>query len=155
MSHNKKIYKELGVGTFGACFKVFDKRSGSTCVLKKIPFNTPKDVQLISTEIQVLRKLSNPFIVTYYTTFLDGNNMCLVMEVINKKVCFFNVYKYCSGGDLYKWIQDRERSNKWEPLHINQVFEWAWMMCKGMEHVHSKGLKGNKISCVYIARYIA
>ena len=84
---------ELGTGTFGSCYQVLDKRSNLVCVLKQIPFATPKDVKLISTEIQVLRKLSHPYIVTYYTTFVHEDSMCLVMEVL-----------LLTQGVTYKWL---------------------------------------------------
>jgi len=105
-SHNSPLQKsmndyvllaELGEGAFGSCSKMLDPRSNQICVVKSILFSSVKDVQSISNEIHILRKLSHPNIVSYYGTFIHNDRMCIVME-------------FCAEGDLNEWIVNRECS---------------------------------------------
>lgn len=60
--------------------------------------------------MKALRKLSHPNIVTYYTTFVDKNFMCIEME-------------FCDRGDLGSWID--ERQPHWTPVGEQLLFEWV------------------------------
>jgi serine/threonine protein kinase len=58
-----ELIATLGSGAFGVVYKVLDKSNNEVMVVKKIPFVTIKDVYNISSEIQILRKLSHPYII--------------------------------------------------------------------------------------------
>eukprot|EP01119_Soliformovum_irregulare_P016555 TRINITY_DN4805_c0_g1_i2.p1 TRINITY_DN4805_c0_g1~~TRINITY_DN4805_c0_g1_i2.p1 ORF type:complete len:463 (-),score=123.60 TRINITY_DN4805_c0_g1_i2:13-1401(-) len=116
---------KLGEGGFAACFKMMDNKTHNICVVKKIPFTTVDDVFHISTEIQILRKLSHPGIVGYLATFMDGNNMCMAME-------------FCDVGDLKDWISHRQP--RWTPVDLKLFQKWAEMMTSAMTHVHHAGI---------------
>lgn len=132
--------KEIGGGTFGVCYKAIDtKNNNSECVIKKIPFNSVRDVKLIGTELGILRKLDHPNIVKYFSSFMYENAMCIVME-------------YCNGGSLKDWMDQRETVvlQQKKKLQTNQTstliqlieptlfWSWCFMICSGMEEIHKQ-----------------
>lgn len=50
-------------------------------------------------EIEILQKLSHPFITKYRESFIDGLNLCIVMD-------------YASKGDFYSLISERKNQRK-------------------------------------------
>ena len=86
-----KIISELGHGTYGIAYKVTAlKQPGAIFVLKKIPIShlDPKQQRDALIEVQILRKLSHPYIIKYYTSFIEDDSLFILME-------------HAAGGDLY------------------------------------------------------
>lgn len=55
-------------------------------------------------EVKIMSKLNNPYIVKYHDSFIDQNNLNIVME-------------YCEGGDLANYF----RSQFGRPMNENKV----------------------------------
>ena len=85
------ILNELGRGSYGTVYKVQAKKCNHTVfVLKKIPMKhlKPKHQREALQEVQILKKLTHPNIITYYTSFVESECLYILME-------------YAAGGDLY------------------------------------------------------
>ncbi len=88
------VVGELGRGSFGTVFKVEARRfHNQVFVLKCIPINHMDQRQQRDAlrEVLILRKLSHPNIIRYYTSFLEDGCIYILME-------------YAAGGDLYSVI---------------------------------------------------
>ena len=86
-----KILDELGRGSYGVAYKVEALRNSNTVyVLKKIPMKhlKSKSQREALQEVQILRKLTHPHIIRYYTSFIEEESLYILME-------------YAAGGDLY------------------------------------------------------
>jgi serine/threonine protein kinase len=86
--------EELGKGTYGRVFKVRRKSDGLYCVRKQVPIGGLSDESREETlnETHVMRKCDHFNIIKYYDSFIEDNNLNIIME-------------YCSGGDLSKKIK--------------------------------------------------
>lgn len=87
----------LGTGTFSTVRVATHKSSGIKYAVKAISLleiQTPTLVRL-RREIQVLRSLQNPNIISLYEIFEENNNLFMVMEM-------------CKGGELWHFLQGVE-----------------------------------------------
>lgn len=76
-------------------------------------------VEEIYREAQALQKLSHPNIVKLFHAFLIKNNVVLIMELI-------------SGGELYKYVKDKEG------LSESEAREFFIQLADAVEYCHSK-----------------
>ena len=93
------IQKRIGGGNFADVFLVFDKESQTQVAIKKIKTPkkqiSPKILELLHSEIHVLKSIKNENIVKLYDSFRENDYYHLVME-------------YCNGGDFEKYLQSQE-----------------------------------------------
>ena len=77
------VLKTLGEGTFGVVFKVKNKETGAIRAMKSIKSkNISWDNNEIQQEIEVLKKLNNPYIIKLFEFFNDDeNNIYLIEEL--------------------------------------------------------------------------
>jgi serine/threonine protein kinase len=76
--------KVLGRGSYGVVYQGRNLVSGEEIAIKVLPCPHPSDV---GQEIEILRRLDNPFIVNFYQAFLGNKELWIVME-------------FCGGGSL-------------------------------------------------------
>ena len=90
------IQSEIGKGSTGQVFKVGCSKTNKTYAMKKIIMahigGKTTQMELLR-EINLLRESRHPNIITYYTSFLDGNFAYIVTE-------------YAEYGDLDKVMID-------------------------------------------------
>lgn len=88
-----EIIDILGKGAFGVVYKAVSKINRLEYVLKKLSTKNmdQEKSKSIVREVQLLKKLKHPNIITYYNSFIEDNNLFIVME-------------YARGGDYYKVI---------------------------------------------------
>ena len=124
-----KIKDRIGVGSYGIVYKVTKKNNDKQIyVLKQIPFNLKADINnetLIEAknEALILSKLKHKYIVKYYDSFQDNNNLNIVME-------------YCEYGDLDSYIKNLKKNNK--HLSENQIWKFFIEICTGLSYMHNK-----------------
>jgi len=124
-----KIKDRIGVGSYGIVYKVTKKNNEKQIyVLKQIPFNLKEDINnetLIEAknEALILSKLKHKYIVKYYDSFQDNNNLNIVME-------------YCEYGDLDSYIKNLKKNNK--HLSENQIWKFFIEICAGLSYMHNK-----------------
>lgn len=64
-------------------------------------------IQEIYREAESLKKLNHKNIVQLYHAFVEGKQLCMIME-------------YASGGELYKYVEEKGRLNEIEARKIFQ-----------------------------------
>lgn len=62
-------------------------------------------IQEIYREAESLKKLNHKNIIALYHAFLEGKQLCMIME-------------YAAGGELYKYVEDRQRVSESEARRI-------------------------------------
>ena len=89
-----EIQTKLGQGSFGIVYKVKRKIDNSHYVMKQINISqmSSRMKQDAINEVTVLSKMSNPYVVKYYDSFIDKNILCIIME-------------YCDNGDLSTYLK--------------------------------------------------
>ncbi|XP_030013148.1 serine/threonine-protein kinase Nek10 [Sphaeramia orbicularis] len=87
------ILDHLGTGAFGSVFKVQKQSSQNLLALKEVNLHNPafgkdkrsrdSNVDKIISELTIIKKqMTHPNIVKYYKTFLEGDKLYIVMELI-------------------------------------------------------------------------
>ena len=87
------IQKELGRGSFGVAYLVVHLLTGQQYVLKRISIGhlNNKHQQSALREVEILKSISHPHIIKYYSSYIEDNTLSIITE-------------YAEGGDLYKLI---------------------------------------------------
>ena len=75
-----EIINKIGKGSFGTVYKVRRKADGCVYVMKQINSSllNPKVRDSALNEVQILASLRHSFIVKYYDSFLDHNNLNII-----------------------------------------------------------------------------
>ena len=83
-----EIVKQLGKGSYGTVYVVTSKLDKNTYVMKKMELNHLKESQQKECyrEVSILRKVSHPNIIRYYSSFLENESLCRIRRslYINK-----------------------------------------------------------------------
>ena len=81
------IKERLGIGAFGVVYKVLKKSDNHIYVIKQIPLVglTLQQINDAKLEARILSLVRSNYIVRYYESFEEENNLNIVME-------------YCDGG---------------------------------------------------------
>ena len=93
------IKERLGVGAFGVVFKVLKKTNNVIYVIKQIPLIglTYQEKNEAKLEAKILSSVRSNYIVRYYESFEENNNLNIVME-------------YCDRGDLSQFINKNKKT---------------------------------------------
>lgn len=117
------IYQEirpLGEGGFG-CVKLYRNRiTKQEVAIKFVHFNSlesPEDINRVYNEINLLRDLRHPNIVSLIDAFPSNDQICFVME-------------YCSGGELKHYLIENG------PLNEDEVYNLTSQICEAMRYCH-------------------
>lgn len=96
MSYLVKYYEKepIGRGNFGTVYLVTHKLTGENYIAKKIGLTGLNDKEILYSyqEAKVLHSLYHPNIVRYIESFMENNELIIVME-------------YCEGGDIANKIK--------------------------------------------------
>ena len=114
----------LGSGSFSLVklgVHKITKEKVAVKIMDKIKMNT-SDLELVRTEIEILKICQHPYIIKLYDVFENIDYIYIIME-------------YCSGGDLFSFIQKRNFMLKEE-----KVVVIMYKLCKAVYYVHSYGI---------------
>lgn len=64
-------------------------------------------IQEIYREAESLKKLNHKNIIALYHAFLEGKQLCMIME-------------YAAGGELYQYVEEKKRTGEVETRKIIQ-----------------------------------
>lgn len=103
-----KLIEKLGKGSYGTVWKVKHKPTGLIRAMKKIPKSNKDEEEVIVNEIELLKKMDHPNIVKIFEFYSNEIEYCLITE-------------HCSGGELYKVIQDKGPLS--EPVVANIMYQ--------------------------------
>jgi serine/threonine protein kinase len=80
-------------------------------------------IQEIYREGESLKKLTHKNIIALYHAFVEGKQLCMIME-------------YAAGGELYKYVDEKKRINEVEARRIMQQIVNAMSYCHNRGIVH-------------------
>lgn len=138
----KKKYKEkyvIGRGNFGVATLVCERASQLDYISKKIALSSLSDYELkcCQLEAKLLESLNHPNIVRYHETFLEEDQLMIIME-------------YCPGGDLSQLIKTHKESRSYFPE--DQIALWMTQLISALHFLEERRVihRDIKSSNVYI-----
>eukprot|EP00242_Pyramimonas_sp_CCMP2087_P012684 CAMPEP_0198199912 /NCGR_PEP_ID=MMETSP1445-20131203/3020_1 /TAXON_ID=36898 /ORGANISM="Pyramimonas sp., Strain CCMP2087" /LENGTH=731 /DNA_ID=CAMNT_0043869823 /DNA_START=481 /DNA_END=2676 /DNA_ORIENTATION=- len=114
--------KTLGRGAQGTVILVRRKADRAKFCIKKIYIEdqSPDDQEAVMNEIKVLAKLAHPNIVAYYGSFMESDDLNVVME-------------YADGGTLWQHIQKAKA-----PFREEEIMRMFTQLLLCLDYVHKK-----------------
>jgi serine/threonine protein kinase len=109
-------HQVLGKGSYGVVYKASNKTTGVEVAVKILPCEHPGD---LGTEIDFLRRLSCPYIITFHQAFIFRKELWIVME-------------FCGGGS----VSDVLRITR-KPLLESQIQSISASAVLGLSYLHS------------------
>jgi hypothetical protein len=101
--------KQIGKGTFGNVYESKNLIFNNKVAMKVIPKNEHMDQLLLKNEILILKKLSHPNIVRIYEFYESYN-------------CYYLINEFCSGGELFNYINNSKLYEQQLSIIFYQVF---------------------------------
>ena len=117
------IQKTLGKGSYGIVYKVQKQNTNEIYVLKRIPLKglSEKEISEVRQEAKILSSINSDFVVKYFDSFEENNNINIVME-------------YCDKGDLNDFILRKKEENKLIEEEI--IWNLFIKIAIGLAHIH-------------------
>ena len=121
---NYEFLGNIGQGMSGKVYKARHKKENRFYAIKKLNFNeiNEKERIAIQDEVNLLKQLKHPNIVTYKDSFFDSDN------------CLNIVMVFCELGDMYTKIHKQ----KGEYFPEEQILLWLAQLCLALSYVHDK-----------------
>ena len=121
---NYEFLGNIGQGMSGKVYKARHKKENRFYAIKKLNFNeiNEKERIAIQDEVNLLKELKHPNIVTYKDSFFDSDN------------CLNIVMVFCEMGDMYTKIHKQ----KGEYFPEEQILLWLAQLCLALSYVHDK-----------------
>ena len=121
---NYEFLGNIGQGMSGKVYKAKHKQENRFYAIKKLNFNeiNEKERIAIQDEVNLLKQLKHPNIVTYKDSFFDKDN------------CLNIVMVFCEMGDMYTKI----RKQKGEYFPEETILLWIAQLCLALSYVHDK-----------------
>ena len=121
---NYEFLGNIGQGMSGKVYKAKHKLENRFYAIKKLNFNeiNEKERIAIQDEVNLLKQLKHPNIVTYKDSFFDNEN------------CLNIVMVFCEMGDMYTKI----RKQKGEFFPEETILLWVAQLCLALSYVHDK-----------------
>ena len=118
------IGEKIGNGKFGLIKKGINKKTGKQVAIKIMSKKdmTNQDLELVRTEIEILKICQHPNIIQLYEVFENLDYFYIIME-------------YCSGGDLFSYLECRD-------FHLPEPLACKFMhkICAALYYIHSYGI---------------
>ena len=136
--------KKLGEGAFGIVYKVKKKvdKDYKYFVLKQIPLlgQSEERKKYIKSEAEILSTIKSKYVVKYYESFEEENNLNIIME-------------YCEKGDLDVFIQKKRKEGK--SLSEKEILELFIKITIGLGEIHKMNIlhRDLKSSNVFLKNY--
>ena len=118
------IKEKLGSGKFGLIKLGINKKTNQKVAIKIMSKSNMAndDLELVRTEIEILKICQHPNIIQLYDVFENINYFYIIME-------------YCSGGDLFSYLEKRNFR-----LPENQACKFMHKMCAAIYYIHQYGI---------------
>ena len=123
MIRNYKIIEKIGKGTFGIIYKVKKFNDPIIYVIKQISLEGLTNYQItqVFSEVKILSLINSKYVVKYYESFLEDDNLNIVME-------------YCDNGDLYNYLKEKKEKNI--PLKEDLIWKIFIKITLGLAIIH-------------------
>lgn len=137
-----ELVREIGKGSFSVVYKARCTRDGTLVALKRVQVRGMRDEKArgdCAREAALLQKLDHPHIVKYFVSFVEREELNLVLELAD-------------GGDLAQLIQGFRRRGKLIPEPA--IWRYLSHVCAALQHMHANRImhRDVKPSNVFIAR---
>ena len=118
------IKEKLGSGKFGLIKLGINKKTNQKVAIKIMSKSNMAndDLELVRTEIEILKICQHPNIIQLYDVFENINYFYIIME-------------YCPGGDLFSYLEKRNFR-----LPENQACKFMHKMCAAIYYIHQYGI---------------
>ena len=119
-----EIKSKVGKGKFGVVHLGINRKTKEKVAIKildKTEMST-EDLELVRTEIEILKICQHPYIITLYDVFENPTYIHIIME-------------YCGGGDLFSYLEKRNFR-----LQEHKVCEFIHKTCSAVYYIHSYGV---------------
>ena len=118
------IKEKLGSGKFGLIKLGINKKTNKKVAIKIMSKSNMAndDLELVRTEIEILKICQHPNIIQLYDVFENINYFYIIME-------------YCPGGDLFSYLEKRNFR-----LPENQACKFMHKMCAAIYYIHQYGI---------------
>lgn len=118
-----QLIKCIGEGAYGRAYLATDSQ-GNKVVAKVIDVGKVPHKERLACiqEVKLLATLDHPFIVRYIDSYLDGQNLHIVMN-------------FCDGGDLADLIRSHE--DRSEHLPEKQIIKWLTQLLMAVKYTHA------------------
>ena len=115
-----KIIKKLGQGAGGKVYLAQEKDTRAEVAIKEIKISSVDKKELLLMEITVMRDLNHPNIINYVDSYLDDQNLWVVME-------------YLAGGALTDVVLKLAMTEKQTATVCREVLQ-------GLQYLHDHGI---------------
>jgi len=123
---NYEIVKPLGKGKFSIVYMAKRLTDGSMCAVKKInifDMMVPKQREKCLKEVRLLQSLDHPNIVKLKDSFIDNNELLIIVEWAEK-------------GDLKRLIRRATSMNV--TFKETEIWEYSRQLAGALDHMHQK-----------------
>lgn len=121
--HRYKKIKKLGDGSFGIALLVKSRDDDKYYAMKVIKIDNMDKKQMKDSinEVNLLKAMKHPNIISYKESFIEKSYLWIVMD-------------YADDGDLYKKIEVQKELGKY--MSENQILDWFVQMALATKHIH-------------------
>ena len=117
------IKQTLGKGSYGIVYKVQKENTNEIYVIKQIALRglSQKEIDEVRQEAKILSSINSDFVVKYYDSFEENDNINIVME-------------YCDEGDLNDFIIKKKESQTL--IEEDLIWNLFIKITIGLAHIH-------------------
>ncbi|KAA6379532.1 MAG: putative protein serine/threonine kinase [Streblomastix strix] len=120
-----KMIRALSSGAFGRVLHMTQIDNNKEVVIKRVQYLSDEEKKLGDDEVKMLKLAQSKHIVKYLESFIDGLDLCIVME-------------FCSGGNLRVLIEAlKKMSIKDRKMKCYMSF---YQVLSSLAHLHSLGI---------------
>ena len=115
-----ELKEKLGEGSYGSVYKVIQRKTNYLRAVKAIKKKNVDKNEFLN-EIEVLKTVDHPNIIKLFDCYFDRN-------------FYYMVEEYCSGGDLFDYIQEEKCFNE---KKAKIIFK---QLLSAVNHLHKKNI---------------
>jgi NIMA (never in mitosis gene a)-related kinase len=131
-TNDDQIVRVIGEGAYGRAILCTEKATGQEVVVNEIKLAglSLREKNEAKKETDILRRLDHPNIIRCRGSFIERNNLHIVMD-------------FADGGDLFAQVQRVKK----EHFKEERVLSWFVQICLALKHIHDRKILHRDIKC--------